>query len=48
MWKTEISSWDRKNRWKREWQPTPLFLPEESMDRGAWQVTVHGVAKSWT
>ena len=22
--------------------------PENSMDRGAWQATVHGVAKSWT
>ena len=21
---------------------------EKSMDRGAWQATVHGVAKSWT
>ena len=21
---------------------------ESSMDRGAWQVAVHGVAKSWT
>ena len=21
---------------------------ENSMDRGAWQVTIHGVAKSWT
>ena len=21
---------------------------ENSMDRGAWQATVHGVAKSWT
>ena len=21
---------------------------ENSMDRGAWQVTVHGVTKSWT
>ena len=21
---------------------------ENSMDRGAWQITVHGVAKSWT
>ena len=21
---------------------------EDSMDRGAWQATVHGVAKSWT
>ena len=22
--------------------------PENPMDRGAWQATVHGVAKSWT
>ena len=22
--------------------------PENSMDRGAWQATVHGVTKSWT
>ena len=21
---------------------------EKSMDRGAWQATIHGVAKSWT
>ena len=25
---------------------TPVFLPEESMDRGAWWATVHRVAKS--
>ena len=24
------------------------FCLENSMDRGAWQATVHGVAKSWT
>ena len=24
-----------------------IFL-ENSMDRGVWQATVHGVAKSWT
>ena len=24
------------------------FCLEDSMDRGAWQVTVHGIAKSWT
>ena len=24
------------------------FLPEESMDRGPWRATVHGVAKSRT
>ena len=32
----------------REWLPTPAFLNGESMDRGAWQATVYGVAKSRT
>ena len=32
----------------RKWQPTPVFFPENSMDRGAWCATVHGVIKSWT
>ena len=31
--------------WRRAWQPTLIFLPEESMDRGAWQATVHRVTK---
>ena len=34
--------------WRREWQPSPVFLPGEFMDRGAWWATVHGVAKSQT
>ena len=35
--------------WKREWQPTSVFLPGGFHERGAtWQATVHGVAKSWT
>ena len=34
--------------WRRQWQPTPVFLPGESMDRGAWRVMVHGVAESQT
>ena len=33
---------------RRKWQPTPVFLPENPMDRGAWRATVHGVAKRWT
>ena len=32
---------------QEEMQPTPVFSPGESMDRGAWQAIVHGVAKSW-
>ena len=39
--------WVRKIRWSRAWKPTPVFLPEESMDRRAWWATVHRVAKSW-
>ena len=35
--------WIRKIPWRRKWQPTPVFLPENSMERGAWQATVHGV-----
>ena len=26
-------------------QPTLIFLPEESMDRGAWRATIHRVTK---
>ena len=33
--------------WRMAWQPTPVFSPGESMDRGAWQATLHGVAQSW-
>ena len=35
----------RKIPWRREWQPTPVFLLGNPMDRGAWQATVHGVAR---
>ena len=36
--------------WRREWQPTPVFLPAEShgQRKGSWQARVHGIAKSWT
>ena len=29
----------------RKWQSTTVFLPGNSMDRGTWQATVHGVAR---
>ena len=28
--------------------PLQYYCLENSMDRGAWQATVHGVEKSWT
>ena len=31
----------------KKWQPTPVFLPGKSMERGAWQATVPGVEKGW-
>ena len=33
---------------RRQWHPTPLFLPGKSMGRGTWWAAVHGVAKSRT
>ena len=40
--------WVRKIPSRREWQSTPVFMPENSTDRGACWDTIHGVAKSWT
>ena len=37
--------WVRKIPWRRQWQPTPVFLPGKPPHRGAWQVTVCGVTK---
>ena len=46
--KCEFDLWIGKIPWRRKWQPTPVFLPGKSMDRGAWLATVHGVTKRWT
>ena len=32
--------------WRRQWQPTLVFLLGNPMDRGAWWDTVRGVTKS--
>ena len=32
--------------WRREWLPAQHSCLENSMDRGAWWATVHGIAKS--
>ena len=40
--------WVRKNPSRRKWQPSPVFLPGESTDGGAWRATVHRVTKSQT
>ena len=38
----------RKILWSRKWQPTPVILPGESTDRGAWWATILRVTKSRT
>ena len=48
MQETQFELWVRKIPRRRKWQPTPVFLLENSMHRGAWWATVHGVAKSRT
>ena len=37
-----------RSPWRRKWWPTPVFLPGNLMDKGAWEATVHRVAKSQT
>ena len=40
--------WGGKISWKKAWQPTPVFLPGKSMNRGAWQAAVHRVTQNLT
>ena len=35
----------RKTAGRSRWQPTPVFLPGESLDRGDWRAAVRGVAR---
>ena len=43
-----FNPWVGKIPWRRAWKPIPYFCLETPMDRGAWQATVHGAAKSRT
>ena len=43
-----FNPWVKKIPRRRTWQPTPVSCLEKPKDRGAWQATVHGVAKSLT
>ena len=44
----EFDPWVGKLPWRREWQPTPVFLPGESHGQKSLWATVHRVAKSQT
>ena len=41
-WRRGFHLWVGELPWRRAWQPTPVFMPRESLDRGAWRATVHG------
>ena len=45
---TQVRSLGQEDPWRRKWPPAPVFLPENSMDKGGWQAAVHKVAKSRT
>ena len=40
--RSRFDPWDGKIPWRREWQPTAVFLPGDFHGRGAWWATVHG------
>ena len=44
----QVRSLVGKIPWRRKWQPLQYSCLENSMDRRAWQATIHGVAKSQT
>ena len=48
MRETWVRSLGQEDPWRRKWQPTPIFLPKNPMDGGAWWAIVRGVAKSRT
>ena len=43
-----FSSWVEKIPWRRREQPTPVFLPGNPMNRGAWWAAGHRVSESDT
>ena len=45
---TWFDPWVRKIPWRREWQPTPVFLPGEFNGQKSLVGTVHGITKSRT
>ena len=48
MWRSWFDPWVRKIPWRREWLPTPVFLPGEfNGQRSLAGYIVHGIAKGW-
>ena len=45
---TQVPSLGWEDLLEKRWQPTPVFLPGEARDRGAWRATVHGLVNCRT
>ena len=43
-----FNPWVRKIPCSWKWLSTSVFYLENSMDKGSWRATVHGVTNSWT
>ena len=50
MWESWVQSlgWEDPLEKRTASYPLQYSCLENSMDRGAWQATLHGVTKSWT
>ena len=46
-WGTSLSLFTFMH-WRRKWQPTPVFLPGEPRDGGAWWAAIYGVPQRRT
>ena len=46
--KNRFKPWVGKIPWRRAWKISPVFLPGESMDRGAWGLQSIGSQKDTT
>ena len=44
-WGTSLSLFTFRH-WRRKWQPTPVLLPENPREGGAWWAVVFGVSQS--
>ena len=45
MQETRVESLGWEDPLEKKWQPTPVFLPRNPIDRGAWWAAVHRIAK---
>ena len=48
MWETQVQSLGREDPLEKGMATHSSILAWNSMDRRAWQATVHGVGMSWT